>query len=88
MSTITLLTCVVSVLSTFLVVGMVVLGFWVGWWVGGKWKGRREGWWRVWKWRFWKAEWARGWRVRLVDVEGGRDEERPLLVGNGERSGG
>jgi len=87
-STITLLTCVVSVLSTFLVVGMVVLGFRVGRWVGGKWKGRREGWWRVWKWRFWKAEWARGWRVRLVDVDGGRDEERPLLVGNGERSGG
>ncbi|KAE9381329.1 hypothetical protein N431DRAFT_3780 [Stipitochalara longipes BDJ] len=83
-STITLLTCVVSVLSTFLVMGLVVLGFRVVRWVGAKWKMREEGWWKFW--RGYKAGWWKGWRVRLVDVR--RDEERaPLLVSNGETRG-
>lgn len=90
MSTITLLTCVVSVVSTFLVMGLVALAFRVGKWVGEKWKGKEEGWWKFWRWEawrwrrwgVWKFEWARGWRVRLVDVR--RDEERtPLLVEEG-----
>jgi len=89
-STITLLTCVVSVVSTFLVIGLVALAFRVGKWVGEKWKGKEEGWWKFWRWEawrwrrwgVWKFEWARGWRVRLVDVR--RDEERtPLLVEEG-----
>ncbi len=69
-----------SVVSTFVVVGLVVLGFGFGRLVRGKWKGRRKDWWRVW----------RGWRLRLVDVRSrrrrgkGRDEERtPLLGENG-----
>jgi hypothetical protein len=89
-STITLLTCVVSVVSTFLVMGLVVLGFRIGRWVGKKWKGRQQEWWKVyrweawrfWQWGVWRFEWAKGWRVRLVDVR--VDEERtPLLVEEG-----
>ena len=83
MSTITLFTCVVSVVSTFVVVVLVVLGFGFGRWVRRKWKGRGEGWWRVW----------RGWRLRLVDVRRGRrkgkgrDEERTPLLGENEGAG-
>ncbi|KAH8814377.1 hypothetical protein F5882DRAFT_69302 [Hyaloscypha sp. PMI_1271] len=89
-STITLLTCVVSVVSTFLVMGLMALAFRVGKWVGEKWKGKEEGWWKFWRWEtwgwrrwgVWKFEWARGWRVTLVDVR--RDEERtPLLAEEG-----
>lgn len=82
-STITLFTCVVSVVSTFLVVGLVVLGVGFGKWVRGKWRGRGDDWWRVW----------RGWRLRLVDVGRGRergkgrDEETTPLLGENEGAG-
>jgi hypothetical protein len=83
-STITLLTCVVSVVSTCAVIGLAVGAFYFGRWVRKKWKGRGDGWWRFWRWGVWRGEWARGWRVRLVDKTGRNDEERrPLLVPEG-----
>lgn len=66
-STITFLACIVSILSTFFVIGLAVTGFKFGRWVRRKWKGREEGWWR-------------GWRLRLVDVRRGEEtEQSPLL---------
>jgi len=72
-STITLLTCVVSVLSTFLVMGFAVVGWRAGRWGVKRWKGRGEGWWRVWRWDCWNG-W-KAWRVRLVGVRGRNEEE-------------
>jgi hypothetical protein len=72
----------VSVVSTFLVMGLVVLGFRAGRWVAGKWKTRGRGWWRFWRWGVWK------WRSRLVDVRRERDEERTPMLVPGDRGGG
>ena len=77
-STITFLTCIVSVIATLVIVGLVVGAFFFGRWVSGVWAGRGEEWWRFW----------RGWRIGLVDVVDRRrrteeeevdDEQRPLL---------
>lgn len=84
-STITFLSCVVSILSTFLVVGLVVLAVWLGKNLRGRWKGRQRGWWKVW--RLYRAGWWRGWRIRLVNVrrnnEEGEGDERRRLLGEG-----
>jgi hypothetical protein len=71
-STITFFTCVVSVLSTLLVIGLVMLAFRVGKWVKKRWKGRGEEWWAFW--RGWK-----GWSLKLVDVRRQEGEQRSLL---------
>jgi len=77
-STITFFTCVVSVLATFLVVILGLLGFWFERWVKSIWKGRQEGWWRVWE--YYQQGWWRGWRLKLVNVgRGGETERSPLL---------
>jgi hypothetical protein len=77
-STITLLTCIVSVLVTFLVIGLAVLAFLFGRWLQRRWKGRREDWWGVWK--YYDPAWWRHWRLRLVDVRRvGETEQSPLL---------
>jgi len=80
-STITLLACVVSVVSTFAVIGLAVEGLRMGRWMRRRWKGRGEGWWRVWRWDVWRF-WR--WGARSVDKRGRDEEERaPLLVPEG-----
>jgi len=77
-STITLLTSAVSVLSTFLVIGVVAIAIKMARQIHVAWKARSDGWWKVWK--FYHPGWWRGWRLRLVDITEPRSlEERPLL---------
>lgn len=64
-STITLLTCVITVLSTFVVIGLVAAGIKAVRWMTPRWKARRDGWWKVW--RYYQPGWWRGWKVELVD---------------------
>ncbi|KAH6709387.1 hypothetical protein BKA61DRAFT_490453 [Leptodontidium sp. MPI-SDFR-AT-0119] len=80
-STITFLTCIVSVLASFAVMGVAVGAFFFGRWMRGVWArrgtARGEEWWRFW----------RGWKLELVDVVRRRrsreeeieEEQRPLL---------
>ncbi|TVY58122.1 hypothetical protein LCER1_G001909 [Lachnellula cervina] len=75
-STITFLTCIISVLATFLAVGFTVVGFKVGRRIQANWKTRPEGWWKAWS-RY-QPGWWRGWRLRLVDIRDA-EAERPLL---------
>ncbi|KAG9245991.1 hypothetical protein BJ878DRAFT_417964 [Calycina marina] len=46
-STITFLTCIVSVISTFIVIGLVVAAARAFRALRKRWKGRKEGWWKV-----------------------------------------
>ncbi|TVY73393.1 hypothetical protein LSUE1_G005427 [Lachnellula suecica] len=78
-STITFLTCVISVLTTLVVIGLVVLEIKLGRKAHASLKARSEGWWKVW--RYYQPGWWRGWRLRLVDIRD-VESERPLL-GNG-----
>ncbi|TVY30381.1 hypothetical protein LHYA1_G000463 [Lachnellula hyalina] len=66
-STITFLTCIISVLATFLAVGAAVVGFKVGWRIQANWKTRSEGWWKVWS--LYRPGWWRGWRLRWILAE-------------------
>ena len=79
MSTITLLTCVISVLATFVAIGLVAVGVKASKWVILGWKARPAGWWKVW--RYYQPGWWRGWRLVLVDKSPSRPEEfAPLLA--------
>ncbi|KAG0650769.1 hypothetical protein D0Z07_2487 [Hyphodiscus hymeniophilus] len=78
-STITFLTCIISVLSTFLVIGVAYAGFRFGRWARRKWKSKEKDWWIFWK--HYQPGWWRGWRLRLVDVRRSEETERsPLLA--------
>lgn len=77
-STITLLTCIISVLSTFVVIGLVAIAVKAIRAAQAQWKTRSEDWWRVW--RHYSPGWWRGWRLRLVDkVRPDPPEQEPLL---------
>jgi len=77
-STITLLTCIISVLSTFVVIGLIAIVFKASQAIQRQWKTRSEDWWRVWK--HYPHGWYKGWRLKLVDVRAWKsNEERPLL---------
>ena len=71
-----------SVLSSFVVVGLVFAAFFSGRRVRRAWVGRSRVRGEEW-WRFWRG-WSQ-WRIRLVDVRSRRseeeveDEQRPLL---------
>jgi len=78
-STITLITCIISVLSTFLLVGLGVLGLKATQWSISRWKARQRGWWRVW--RHYRPDWWKGWKLRLRGRDVGEPlESRPLLA--------
>jgi hypothetical protein len=79
-STITFLTCFVSVLSTFVVIGLVAIGVKAVRGIQARWKTRSEDWWRVWK--NYDRNWWRGWRLRLLDIRGENPEEQRPLLGN------
>ncbi|TVY41251.1 hypothetical protein LSUB1_G002639, partial [Lachnellula subtilissima] len=79
-STITFLTCILSVLATFLAVGFTVVGFKVGWRIQANWKTRSEGWWKIWS-RY-RPGWWGGLRLRLIDIRD-TEAERPLLISHG-----
>jgi hypothetical protein len=76
-STITLLTCIISVCSTFAVIGLAALG------VKGvrkfqRWKAQPGHGWRVWP--LYRTGWWTGWRPRWLDVrEQDSGDQRPLL---------
>jgi len=78
-STITFLTCIISVLSTFVVIVLVAMIVKTIPAMKMRWKTRSEGWWRFW--RYYRPSWWRGWRFRLIDLgtHGREPEERPLL---------
>ena len=77
-STITLLTCIVSVCSTFVVIGLVAAGVKIARAIQVRWKSRSDGWWKVWK--YYKRDWWRGLRLTLVDIRDRESQERrPLL---------
>ncbi|PSS27930.1 hypothetical protein M430DRAFT_160727 [Amorphotheca resinae ATCC 22711] len=77
-STITLLTCIVSVCSTFLVIGLVAVAVKAGIEVQRRWNARSDGWWKAWK--LYRGDWW-SWRFRLVNLREQDDsgEQRPLL---------
>ena len=77
-STITLLTCIITVLSTFVVIGLVAASVKVGRHLQARFKNRSKDWWKVW--RRYRRGWWREWRLRLIDVKPSNDlERRPLL---------
>ena len=74
-STITLLACIVSILSTFVLIGLVAMGIKAITGMQALWKSKPDGWWKAW--RIYHPQWWRGWRLRIVDVE--RPEQQRLL---------
>lgn len=79
-STITLLTCIISVLSTFVVIGFVAMGGKAARGLQDLWATRADEWWKVW--RHYKPGWWKIWNTRKsdtdpIDVEA--PEQRPLL---------
>jgi hypothetical protein len=80
-STITLLTCIISITSTFVVIGLVAIGVKAARWLEPRWENRSPDWWKVW--RSYDRNWWRGWKLELRDKLGkkpGPDETSPLLV--------
>ena len=73
-STVTFLTCIISIVSTLLVLGLGWASFKLGKFCWGRWKRRERGWqWEKWRW-FW------GWRLLLRKKSGG--------CGNGDERAG
>ncbi len=64
-STITLLTCIISVLSTFVVIGLAAVVIKASGWFVPRWKARPSGWWKLWK--YYHPGWWRGWKIELID---------------------
>ncbi|KAA6410793.1 MAG: hypothetical protein FRX48_05103 [Lasallia pustulata] len=62
-STVTFLTCIISIASTLLVLGLGWASFKLGKFCWGRWKRRERGWWTVWRCEKWRWFW--GWRLVL-----------------------
>lgn len=75
-STITFLTCIISVLAGLAIVAIVAGAVGISRKVRLRWKHRMDDWWRVWNYS--PFRWLRGWRLRLVDVQR-TDSTSPLL---------
>jgi len=78
-STITIMTCVVSVVSTFVFVGLVAACFRLAKWARPKWKARTSDWWKVWL--YYKRGWWKTWRLELRDKAPRRSAENDPLLG-------
>jgi len=78
-STITLLTCIISVVSTFLVIGSAVLAVRAMRWIITRWKARSPDWWRVW--RHFHSGWWKAWMLEWRDKEPRRSTESDPLLG-------
>jgi hypothetical protein len=79
-STITLLTCFITVLSTFVVIGLVAVGVKASRCIEPRWRRRSSGWWKIW--RHYQPGWWRGWRLELRDKRSTSQwlESTPLLA--------
>lgn len=77
-STITFFTCIISVCSTLVFIGLVAIGI-IGIRRFKRWRSQNSDWWEVW--RLYRPGWCRGWRLRAVPL-GDRDsaDQRPLLA--------
>jgi hypothetical protein len=75
-----LLTCFMTVLSTFVVIGLVAVGVKASRWIEPRWRRRSSGWWKIW--RHYQPGWWRGWRLELRDKRSTSQwlESTPLLA--------
>jgi len=78
-STITLLTCIISVVATMVVIAFAVLAVRTARWIIPQWKARSPGWWKLW--RYYKPGWWKAWMLELRDKEPGKPSEIEPLLG-------
>jgi hypothetical protein len=69
----------ISVLSTFVVIGLVAVGVKATRWFIAYWKARPDNWWKIW--RYYQPGWWRGWKLELRKIpQSEPGETAPLLA--------